>query len=469
MNRKWWVPVSLSVAMMGSLLSACGGSGSDKSGAGSSAKPAGTGASPSASAAASATPAPTIKPAKINWWAAWAEDQGPAEIIKKFNQKYPQIQVDYVQFANNDEGNVKIDTSLIAGQQIDVFFNYGLTRLEARAKKGVLQDLGEFIARDKFDVSAEFGQDTYKFDNKYYSLPTTSQIDAVFINKKMLDAAGLKVPEKWTLDEYAAYAKAMTKGEGSSKVYGSSDYLSNYYWTLPVRGLLGADAWYKADGTSNFDHPAYKKALEFKNKIENVDKYQYPYTEYKSTKSTTNELFLQGKMAMAISSTAISRFISNTKDYPRDFLVTVAPLPTLEKDQKEVLNGGLKHFGYLAMNKNTKEKEASWLFLKWLSTEGSVDLAKVGHIPTWKKNNKDAVAAIMLGPDAAKVVDVEAFKKFVLNYEAKSYTDTIYTAYNEINTILQNEAEKALFGVASIDDSLAEMKKKADAAIKAAK
>lgn len=469
MNKKWWVPVSLSVAMMGSLLAACGGSGSDKSGASGSASPSAPAASPSGSAAATAAPAATIKPAKINWWAAWAEDQGPAEIIKKFNQKYPQIQVEYVQFTNTDEGNVKIDTSLVAGQQIDVFFNYGLTRLEARARKGVLQDLGEFIAKDKFDVAAEFGADTYKYDGKYYSLPTTSQVDAVFINKKMLDAAGLKVPDKWTLDDYAAYAKALTKGEGSGKVYGSSDFQSNYYWTLPVRGLLGADAWYKADGTSNFDHPAYKKALEFKNKIENVDKYQYPYTEYKSTKSSSNELFMQGKFAMSVNSIAVSRFISNTKDYPRDFMVTVAPLPTLEKDQKDVYNGGLRHFGYLAMNKNTKEKEASWIFLKWLSTEGSVDLAKVGHIPTWKKNDKNAIAAIMLGADAQKVIDVEAFKKVVLNYDAKSYTDTNYAAYNEVNTILQNEAEKALFGVASIDDALAEMKKKADAAIKAAK
>ncbi len=390
-------------------------------------------------------------------------------MIKKFNQKYPQIQVEYVQFSNNDEGNVKIDTSLIAGQQIDVFFNYGLTRLEARAKKNGLQDLSEFITRDKLDVVGEFGQDTYKVDGKYYSLPTTSQIDAVFINKKMLDAAGLKVPDKWTLDEYAAYAKAMTKGDGSNKVYGSSDFHTNYYWTLPVRGVLGGDAWFKKDGTSNFDHPSYKKALEFKNKIENVDKYQFPYVEYKSTKSTANDVFMAGKAAMTVNSNAFSRFISNTKDYPRDFMVAVAPLPTMEKDQKDVYNGGLRHFGYLAMNKNTKEKEASWLFLKWLSTEGSVDLAKVGHIPTWKKNNKDEIAKIMLGPDAAKLIDVEQFKKILLNYEAKSYTDTIYTAYNEINTILQNEAEKALFGVSTIDEALAEMKKKADAAIKAAK
>jgi multiple sugar transport system substrate-binding protein len=453
----------LSLVVMGSMLSGCGIAGSENSGGAVTGQPANQPAS------APSTTAATIKPAKINWWAAWAEDQGPAEMIKKFNQKYPQIEVEYVQFTNTDEGNVKIDTGLVAGQQIDVFFNYGLTRFEARAKKGGLQDLSEFIAKDKLDVSGEFGQDTFKYDGKYFALPTTSQVEAVFINKKMLDAAGLKVPEKWTLDEYAEYAKAMTKGEGSNKVYGSSDFNNNYYWTIPVRGLLGADAWYKADGTSNFDHPAYKKALEFKNKIENVDKYQYPYTEYKSTKSSTNDLFMQGKIAMAGNSNAVARFISNTKDYPRDFLVTVAPLPTLEKDQKEVYNGGLRHFGYLAMNKNTKEKEASWLFLKWLSTEGSVDLAKVGHIPTWKKNNKNEIASIMLGVEASKVVDVEAFKRIVLNYEAKSYTDTKYTAYNEINTILQNEAEKALFGVASIDESLAEMKKKADQAIKAAK
>ncbi|WP_165452327.1 extracellular solute-binding protein [Paenibacillus thalictri] len=458
------IPALFSAVLLVSTLSGCGGAEPAKT---DNAAAAGQPAQKTAPSEPSASS--QIKPAKITWWAAWAEDQGPAEMIKKFNQKYPQIKVEYVQFTNSDEGNVKVDTSLVAGQQIDVFFNYGLPRLEARAKKGVLQDLNEFLTKDKVDVAGEFGQETFQIDGKYYGLPATSLIDAVFINKKMLDAAGLKVPERWTLDEYAEYAKALTKGEGSSKIYGSSDYLSNYYWTNPVRGLLGSNAWYKSDGTSNFDHPAYKKALEFKNKIENVDKYQYPYTEYKSTKSSTNELFIQGKMAMAVNSNSVARFISNTKDYPRDFLVTVAPLPTLEKDQKEVYTNGLRHFGYLAMNKNTKEKEASWLFLKWLSTEGSVDLAQVGHIPTWKKNNKDAIAAIMLGPNADKVVDVETFKRVILNYDAKSYTDTIYTAYNEVNKILQDEAEKALFGISSIDDALKEMKKKADQAIKAAK
>lgn len=56
-----------------------------------------------------------------------------------------------------------------------------------------------------------------------------------------------------------------------------------------------------------------------------------------------------------------------------------------------------------------------------------------------------------------------------MNYEAKSYSDTNYTAYNEINKILQDETEKVLFDIAGIDEALSDMKKKADEAIKNAK
>ncbi|MDR6550538.1 extracellular solute-binding protein [Paenibacillus qinlingensis] len=455
---------SLVLATM--MIAGCGSSGSTGNSQTSSQPEAAKSAAPAATTAA---PAAADKAAKISWWGAWNEDQGPGDMIKEFNKKFPNIKVEYVKFANTDEGNVKVDTSLIAGQEMDVFFNYGVPRVEARAKKKLLQDLTEFISKDKFDVEAELGKEIYKQDGKYFGLPVSSLTDSVFINKKLLDEAGLPVPKSWSLDEYKEYAKKLTKGDGPARVYGTSDFHSLYYWTMPVRSVLGTNAWYNKDGASNFDYAGYKKALEFKFAMENVDKIQYPYTEIKSTKAQVFDLFMQKKTAMAVASNAISRFIGDTTQYPRDFITTVAPLPTLEKDQKQNLNNGLHYFGYLSMNPNTKEKEASWQFMKWLATEGSIHLAKVGHIPTWKKTNKDALVKVMFGEDADKKIDLEAFKRVVLDYDSVSYNDTIFTGYAELNKLLQDEAEKALFGVQKIDEALANMKKKSDEAIKNSK
>jgi hypothetical protein len=61
--------------------------------------------------------------------------------IAAFNKVYPNIKVEHVKFTNTDEGNVKIDMSLLAGQNIDVFFNFGINRVIPRIQKGLLQDL----------------------------------------------------------------------------------------------------------------------------------------------------------------------------------------------------------------------------------------------------------------------------------------------------------------------------------------
>jgi len=454
----------LSVALIGSLLAACGGS--NGSGNGGNASGTAQPTSSSTNGEKTAEPQDSPKEVTISWWGAWAEDTGPAEIIQRFNEKYPHIRVRYVQFQNTDEGNVKIDTSLLASQDIDVFFNYNVTRFDPRAKKNLLLDLTPYLERDQFNVEEELGTGILTYDGKYYGLPVSSVSNAVFINKKMLDEANLPVPEKWTLEEFKEYAAKLTRGEGANKVYGAADFHAMYYWANPARGLLGSNAWYKEDGTSNFDHPAFKASLEFKHELENVLKIQYPYTEYKASKAQAFDIFMQQKAAMVVATNAMARFLRDTEKYPRDFIATVAPLPTLEKDQATNYNLGLQYFGFLAINKNSKHKDESWTFVKWLATEGSVYLAQVGHIPTWKKTDKDEVVKIMLGEDADQKVDVEAFKRVVLFNDHPSYNDTELTAYAQVYKIMQDEAEKAMFGIQSVDEAIQAMKQQSDEAIK---
>src|SRR5690606_11826429 len=111
----------------------------------------------------------------------------------------------------------------------------------------------------------------------------------------------------------------------------------------------GSNFWYNKDGLSNFDNPAFKTALDFKVRLENDEKIQYPYTEYKATKAQAFDIFMQQKAAMTVSAVAMARFIKDTDKYPRDFVATVAPLPTMSKDQENNYNAGIYSFSYLAM------------------------------------------------------------------------------------------------------------------------
>lgn len=409
------------------------------------------------------------KVVEITWWAAWGEDTGPGEMIARFNELYPNINITYVKFSNSDDGNIKIDTSLLAGEDVHVFFNYGAKRLAPRAEKGLVQDLTKFIERDGFDVEQELGRGSYRLDGHYNALPVGSLSSLVYLNMDALEHAGLGIPDvNWTLADYAEYSRKMTSGAGTEKIYGSSDSNALYYWTQPVVGLLGSNAWYNTAGLSNFDHEAYKRALEFKYNLENIEKTQLPFTEIKASKIDYVSEFLNGKIGMIVQSNAIARTIKNPEANPGNFKITMAPLPALEEGQSVNYNRGMYYFDYLAMGANLREeeKEASWTFMKWLATEGSIGLAKVGHIPTWKKTDKDALVDIMLGENAEGLVDIDRFKAIVLDYDSPCFNDTVFTANGEVYTILQEEAEKALFDQISIDQALKNMKTRCDQAIR---
>ena len=147
------------------------------------------------------------------------EANGPKQTVEAWNKANPDIQVEYVQYPNNDEGNVKLDTALQAPGEVDVLVSYGLPRLKQRADAGALEPLDGYLAG--FDPEKEWGKLDNRWDDKYWALVYNSQPPFVYLNKNALDEAGLKVPTDWTWEEYMDYAKKLTKGSGATKRYGA--------------------------------------------------------------------------------------------------------------------------------------------------------------------------------------------------------------------------------------------------------
>ncbi len=403
------------------------------------------------------------EPATIYFWSAWTPEAGIQAVIDGFNALYPQIEVIPVQFSNNSDGNLKVDTTLAMGTGIDVFFNYGVSRLDARAQAGLLMDLDPYIQRDGFDVAAELGENIYQKDGAYVALPATSNAYCVFLNKTMLDEANLTTPVSWTIDEFYAYARQLTKGEGDTKVYGADTLRPYYQWLFMASNCFAENPWYKEDGTSNFDHPYYRKVLELKAETE-AEGIQYPYIEYVSSKISTQDNFLNGSAAMAIYGNSLTRNLTNLEKYPHDFKVEVAPLPVAEDGALNYNLGG--YYGYIGVNANTESPEASWLFTKYIITEGSYGFLKVGHLPTWKQTDWDSVVTDTFGENAEEFINVEQFKDVVLNRAGMpQQVNDNFTANAEINEILNTELESFIYGISDLDTTILNLKTKADEAI----
>lgn len=416
-------------------------------------------------AAASPTPLKTSGTVTLEVWAGGTYETGPGDIIENFQRAYPNIKANYTRFVNDDTGNTKLDTALQGGAPIDVYVSFDVPRMSQRIKSGLAEDITPYIAADpavKQWVDATPG--IFKYQGKLYSLPTVSEPNVVLINKKMFDAAGVKVPEKWTTDEFRTIAQRVSTGSGDKRAYGM------YAPPDIARLILGPDYWYKNDGMeSNFDHPAFRQYLEFwKGMLD--EKSAFPWTEVlaQNLRVYQQNVFLNGQAATWVTATWVARYINDKANYPHDFVTSFAPLPNPPGVAQPYNQGGINN--WVVMHPKAKNKEAAWAFMRyWLTVGGQYVMTKGGKAPAWPGVDAETAAAGILGPDRAQLYDLEAFRRVVLDPSPRLVTDTITTASAEIRTLNQQQTDRVLIGELKIDEWVTTMKKQADDLIKKAK
>ena len=407
------------------------------------------------------------EPVTINFWAAWSLEAGMADMIADFEAAHPNIHVEYTKYSNNDEGNIAVDVALMAGDSIDIIINYGLKRLVPRSEKSLFEPLNEYAAQSGYNVLAENGDPTFFIDGQYYGLPVGGEATVVAINGYYLEQAGLALPStEWTTEEYLTYARAMTTGEGNDKVYGDTGaHNLNSTWVKLAQAMLGPNYWYKENGESNFDDPAFLTSLSFFLDMQN-EGISYPYTEYLSTGVNNFNIFAIGKSAMSITGNSIIRTLVNAETVPDGFKCYFAKLPTVPGENNYLK--GINPFDYLSMCANISEekKAACWVFMQWLATEGNVWMASVAHIPSWKKVDKEAVVEKLLGDGAGRErIDTDSLMNVVLDSEAPVTYDTVLTGYSQLYNLTGEYGELAILGDMTAEEALAELKLYADKAL----
>ena len=409
----------------------------------------------------------------VRFWVPFKGEQGMDDLIADFNDIYPNITVELTPYSNNTDGNMAVNTSLMAGE-IDVLWSFELHNTFKRWENGLYMDLTDLLAADGIDVAANWGSDAYKYDGKYYTIPAGGRSFYVAINKTMWDEAGLgEIPTAWTWDEYLAACEAMTKKDaaGNTVVYGGSEYQAINSVMNTMYQVYGKNAMYHEDGTSSFDDPVIQKALAREIQAENVDKIWFPLSTYRSDNLQAQTTYLNGQTASTLN-TNLVRFIRDTETYPVDFVTTFAPFPTEEAGQDNYMEGIsiFSHLG-IATNHAAENFDAIYAFLKFAATDGAKYLAMAGHMPTWTGTDVNDIVALMFGSaeEAAKLIDVDAYNRVVCNFSGKSYIDTELTAYSEVNSLMQEYVMYAHNGEKSAEEALAELTEDADAAIAAAK
>ena len=361
----------------------------------------------------------------ITFWCAYKGVYGMDDLIAAFEELHPEINVELMYANNSTDGNLAVDTALMAGGEIDVLLSYTTDRTEERASSGFFADLTDLIAAEGWDMMENWGCDVkFTEDQRYYGIPVDGLVWYVAINMTEWENAGLgEIPTAWTWDEYLAASKAMTR-EG---MFGGSNTQETANTMIyQVRQQLGADVLYNEDGYSALiDNPMFRKAFDRMYQAEVVDKIWFPLTEYRANGLQTQNTFLTKQVAMTVCAN-MWRFISNTEEYPIDFKVAFAPYPTEEPGQTNYMSGP-SPYGFATIAADTEHFDACWEFVKFFATEGNKYMLKTGHLPTYSGTDIDGAISYIFGSEeaAAELIDIDTFKKVVFNYGGPNYVDTI--------------------------------------------
>jgi multiple sugar transport system substrate-binding protein len=393
--------------------------------------------------AAPATKAP-VEPTTVtlNGWGASPEEQKLLQqVLDEFQKKNSDIKVKYEVIA--DQYMDVIKTRLIGGTGPDVFY---LDAFEAPAliAKNVLEPLDSYVKAD-FDV-ADFQQpllNAFKVDGKTYGFPKDYSTLALFYNKKMFADAGITAPPA-TWDEMLAISKKLTKGK---TVYGLgvAPELARQLFVLNAFGGKISDQ----DGNASFASPESLKGLQTV-----IDQHLKDKTSAQPSDVGAGwggEMFGQGKAAMVLEGNWAIPYLKST--FPAIDYAT-AEVPTINGKK-----GTMAYTVAYVMNKASKNKEASWRLISYLTgKEGMKAWTSTGiSLPT-----RTSVAA-ELGFDKDPIRGaLVTGGSYATPWQAGITLPTIMTNFN-------NQFVSAYLGTQPLDAAMKKAQDTANKEIKAAK
>ncbi|QAY68005.1 ABC transporter substrate-binding protein [Paenibacillus protaetiae] len=387
--------------------------------------------------------------------------------IAAYEENHPGITVEVVNLSEKGdtaEASKKLDLAAASSEQMDILMFSDPAGYAQRVSLGMAEPLDAYIAKDNFKEEEDYKVDSH-IDGKVYALPGKFNPWYVLLNKDQLDEAGLPVPTDWTWDDFADYAKKLTKGEGANKRYGTYFHgpqgggWMEYLKLMMLNQPHGAD-FLKPDGSSNLDDPNFKKTLELRVKMEKEDQSSVPYSDIISQKLSYRTQFFNQSASMIVIGSWMNTEIGGTESVPVNFHVAVAPYP--KNNPGDEIGYTSVTTDYVAVSASSKHKQEAYDFVRWYTTEGQVVQGK--NIPAWNGVKSEDVTkiidTILSGTKNPELVDKESLVNTLLISKASelvppaSYQAEIFKAVNE-------EYEKLILGNQDIDTTVANSQKRA--------
>jgi multiple sugar transport system substrate-binding protein len=374
--------------------------------------------------------------ATTNYWSA---------IVDEFEKQNPDIKVKVVDIPSSDY-DTKLPVMLSSGDDSDVVIIKSMPLYTGMIEKGQIDSLDEYIQKDNVEMKPYLGIDeSMKYDGKLYAMPFRNDYYVLYYNKDIFDAAGIAYPDNdMTWDEYRELAKKLTSGEGNDKIYGA--YTHTWPLSLLRWGLVGGEHT-MLDGNYDF----FKQPYELFLAMQNEDKTMMEYGTLKTANIHYSGPFYKGQVAMMPMGTWVANLIINAKNNGDTSINWgIAKAPHFEnQDAGSVVSNPTP----IALNSNSKNKDAAWKFIKFACTEpGANVLASLGTLPAYQTDTT-----------INTLVNVDGFPegaKEALEVDTVALEMPIHTQGGAIDKAIAEEHDLIMLGGESVDEGIANMNRR---------
>lgn len=149
--------------------------------------------------------------AKVRVWTFYGEQQAQwPGLIKEFEAANPNITIENRIFGDTDSYLVALQASVSAGDPPEIYAPHVLAIEYGKA--GIGLDLADALGKDFLGNFFKSTNDEYTDDGKQYAIGWMAQTFGLFYNPKILDKAGVDVPQTW--DDLIAAAPAIRSKTG---------------------------------------------------------------------------------------------------------------------------------------------------------------------------------------------------------------------------------------------------------------
>lgn len=392
------------------------------------------------------------------------------EYIAEFNKLYPNITIEWSQVGSYDDVRDQISQELTVGSEPNIAYCYpdhvalynlakGVVHLDnliastetVTHADGTTEILGLTDSEINDFIDGYYAEGSSYGDSHMYTLPFSKSTEVLYYNKTFFDENGLSVPTTWDEMEELCYLIKEIDPECIPLGYDSE---ANWFITMceqygsPYTSATGDHFLFDNDTNKSF----VKRFREwYQNDLVTT---QQLYGAYTSGLFVAEE---GTRSYMSIGSSAGATHQRPTADssgnYP--FEVGIASIPQVDPSNPKVISQGPSVC--IFKKDNSQEVIASWLFVKYLTTNVEFQAAfsiASGYVPVLKSvENNPIYAAHLAKADGGTYISALS-AKICLEQEYAYYVSPAFNGSSKARDQVQSLLQKCFLITGDVDKNI---------------